>query len=647
MPNPTGEASAKSSESAGTGTASAFFAQMGQILNPGDAGRDPQSEGKPAEAASNATGQDLIGLLLGVALVPSQPTGTNPVPVQNLPSSSSNPPEEKTGADLATETGSKKKCRNGSISGETDPGTSVKPGKEMMASRNPFELIDPVQPIVEGENAVLSDSQAEIDIQTEAAPVVKSVKASRNPYELSDPAQPAVEEENAAQSISQAETGIQAEIVPDAKTESPLRLQTNVGAGDIPVAAMDSPKQIVDSIIGISDSGIKAGAINSKPSAKSQPNDRESETSGETASEPSLSDSSFRSMDDADVASEGLSPNLQNKTNSASITGKTEGNPVGLGTGRNEPARLKTVQDVPENVSRESRSSIWIHAEDAERIPNQSGSNVGINNTPVAAKAEPSQEYALQSEFSKLTILRKQESFSQSNSSNTGAGDSYANQGQSREEPGPRAAQGIKPESSPSGFGQIRASIGERLQEAPTAFAVNVARAVESRSIAGESAAPVSTSQPRDFVLQVADQIRIQAHDGNEEIRIQLKPESLGRLEIRVETTLNGVTARITTESSNVKSYLENNLQILQQTLQDQGLKVDKIHIVIQDAFDFQSASGNASQSGHAGSGQAGRDPHSHTHSSGSAQTNPTDEMTIDPITWRSLNPNSRFYTVA
>jgi len=156
-----------------------------------------------------------------------------------------------------------------------------------------------------------------------------------------------------------------------------------------------------------------------------------------------------------------------------------------------------------------------------------------------------------------------------------------------------------------------------------------------------------SAAQPQEFLFQLADQIRIQLRDGREEIRIQLKPDSLGRLDINVETTVNGVTARIATESSSVKSYLENNLQILQQTLQDQGLRVDRIHIVVQDAFDSRSASGFSAPFGHPGPGQEGREARSHAPSSSSSTLSASEEITIDPITWLALNPNSRFYTVA
>jgi len=85
----------------------------------------------------------------------------------------------------------------------------------------------------------------------------------------------------------------------------------------------------------------------------------------------------------------------------------------------------------------------------------------------------------------------------------------------------------------------------------------------------------------------------------------------------------------------------------LQQTLQDQGLKIDRIHIIFQDASDFQSSSGFSAQFGHAGTGQNGREPKLSSGESGSSPINPTEEAILDRASWLALNPNNRFYTVA
>jgi hypothetical protein len=156
-----------------------------------------------------------------------------------------------------------------------------------------------------------------------------------------------------------------------------------------------------------------------------------------------------------------------------------------------------------------------------------------------------------------------------------------------------------------------------------------------------------SAAQPKEFLFQLAEQIQVQVRNGRSEIRIQLKPESLGRLEIRAETTSTGVVARITAESSNVKTYLENNLPFLHQALQNQGLRIDRVHIVVQGGFDFQTSSGFNAQFGHTGSGHNGEGTSESTKISGFPASDQPEEISVDPATWIALNPNISFHTIA
>ena len=90
----------------------------------------------------------------------------------------------------------------------------------------------------------------------------------------------------------------------------------------------------------------------------------------------------------------------------------------------------------------------------------------------------------------------------------------------------------------------------------------------------------------QDFVVELAGRIQAQIRGGREMIRIQLHPEELGKLEIRAESGRDGIVARIAAESVNVKKLLESNIQNLQQTLESRGLKVDRLHIVVEEATD-------------------------------------------------------------
>ena len=87
----------------------------------------------------------------------------------------------------------------------------------------------------------------------------------------------------------------------------------------------------------------------------------------------------------------------------------------------------------------------------------------------------------------------------------------------------------------------------------------------------------------KDFIVELAGRIQAQISGGREIIRVQLHPEELGRLEIRAESGRNGIIARIAAESVDVKKLLEGNLQNLQQALEARGLKIDRLHIVVED----------------------------------------------------------------
>jgi flagellar hook-length control protein FliK len=186
----------------------------------------------------------------------------------------------------------------------------------------------------------------------------------------------------------------------------------------------------------------------------------------------------------------------------------------------------------------------------------------------------------------------------------------------------------------------------ERAQEVPATALHNSARPSNGSSAAA-AAEPAAPAQPRQFIHQLADQIQVLVRDGKGDIRIQLKPDVLGRIEIKAQTTPAGVVARITTETSTVKSYLENNIQVLQQTLADQGLRIDRIQIVSQDSFDAQFSSGRNAHFGQAGSGRNGQNSESFGRAAGSRATGVVEEIALDRAAWLSMNPNNRFYTVA
>jgi flagellar hook-length control protein FliK len=150
-------------------------------------------------------------------------------------------------------------------------------------------------------------------------------------------------------------------------------------------------------------------------------------------------------------------------------------------------------------------------------------------------------------------------------------------------------------------------------------------------------------SQIPEFLSQLTDRIQTQLRDNENIIRIQLKPGSMGRMEIKAETSAAGVLATIVTESANVREYLEHNLHMLQQSFQDQGLKVDRINVTVQQDFWSQ----------HAASGQQESSADSHAQESGLRRgtgrgpSPKADELILDAQTLGILNPHGTFHAIA
>jgi flagellar hook-length control protein FliK len=151
-------------------------------------------------------------------------------------------------------------------------------------------------------------------------------------------------------------------------------------------------------------------------------------------------------------------------------------------------------------------------------------------------------------------------------------------------------------------------------------------------------------SQEPNFLSELARRVDMQLRDGENVIRIQLKPSSLGRMEIMAQTSGTGVMATITTESSAVKNYLEHNLHQLQQSFLDQGLKVDRINVTVQEGFQPQHSS-SGSQDSRSSGGQQGESKSPVWQ--GSQFEWPSEELTVDTQTLMVLGPHSTFQTVA
>ena len=125
-------------------------------------------------------------------------------------------------------------------------------------------------------------------------------------------------------------------------------------------------------------------------------------------------------------------------------------------------------------------------------------------------------------------------------------------------------------------------------QQAPNEnFAANLGAVVNNTN--NDPVDNVSNDQPQqmdqaarqeNITTQIVEHAKMIRNAENTEMVIQLKPEHLGELTLRVSATTNGsVNVTFHSENAQVRAMIENTLVQLKQELSNQGLKVDNVQV--------------------------------------------------------------------
>jgi flagellar hook-length control protein FliK len=80
---------------------------------------------------------------------------------------------------------------------------------------------------------------------------------------------------------------------------------------------------------------------------------------------------------------------------------------------------------------------------------------------------------------------------------------------------------------------------------------------------------------------QIVRRAAIHLRNGQQEARIELKPDFLGHVRLQIISENHQVTVKILAEHGFVKDMIENNLHQLKADLQQQGLEVDKVEVSV------------------------------------------------------------------
>jgi flagellar hook-length control protein FliK len=83
------------------------------------------------------------------------------------------------------------------------------------------------------------------------------------------------------------------------------------------------------------------------------------------------------------------------------------------------------------------------------------------------------------------------------------------------------------------------------------------------------------------IIKQVMDQMKFELNADITKMEFQLKPEHLGKVNLSIVSKEGIITANFIAETQVVKETIESQVVYLKQSLEDQGIKVDKIEVVL------------------------------------------------------------------
>lgn len=97
----------------------------------------------------------------------------------------------------------------------------------------------------------------------------------------------------------------------------------------------------------------------------------------------------------------------------------------------------------------------------------------------------------------------------------------------------------------------------------------------------GPEPQPLPRNVQSDVMRQIVQRMTLHTEGRQAMMQIQLKPEMLGQLRMQIVTENQQVTIRIAAENTQVKQLIEQNMHVLRNELQQQGLQIQKVDVVV------------------------------------------------------------------
>ena len=125
----------------------------------------------------------------------------------------------------------------------------------------------------------------------------------------------------------------------------------------------------------------------------------------------------------------------------------------------------------------------------------------------------------------------------------------------------------------------------------------NVAQAQKSEVQAATDKVDIKIPiQPKEIINQIIEKAKVVITADKSEMMMDLKPESLGKLSLKVVTEQGIVMAKFVAESEQVKQILESNMQLLKDSLEKQGMSIQGFSVSVRQDSNSSSESWQNSQ---------------------------------------------------
>jgi len=139
------------------------------------------------------------------------------------------------------------------------------------------------------------------------------------------------------------------------------------------------------------------------------------------------------------------------------------------------------------------------------------------------------------------------------------------------------------------------------------------------------------TINQSDILLQVNSKFEQLQQQSNNKVSIVLQPESLGRVSVEIMNTKDGIIAKMTTDTQQVKELFDKNIESLKSSLSAQGVNVNNIkvectHESTNNAMNFEREQFNQSFSNQQNGHNANKSEQNVANSYGSELGLPTEE---------------------